>query len=221
MLTDWIVPILAAYLIGSIPTAVWVSRLFYRQDIRDHGSGNAGSTNTYRVLGLWPGLTVQIVDVLKGVAAALLPQWLGLAPSLSWDLERTETHQVYLPVSCGLAAVVGHIYPVFADFRGGKGMNTLLGMMIALFPLLALIAVGSFVLVLLMFRMVSLASITAAWVLPIYLLSVFINRPPVQGWLMALSIAVPLLVLYTHRTNVQRILSGTESKVRLFGRRAA
>ncbi len=220
MLETWIVSILAAYLVGSIPTAVWVSGLFYRRDIRDYGSGNAGSTNTYRVLGFWPGLTVQLVDVLKGVVAALLPQWLGASPAIDWDMARTQTHQVYLPLSCGLAAVVGHIYPVFADFRGGKGMNTLLGMMAAIFPLLAAISLGTFLLVLIAFRMVSLASMLATWVLPIYLLTVFINRPPVQGWLMALSIAVPLLVLYTHRTNVQRILAGTESKVR-FGKKTA
>lgn len=220
MLTNWILPIVAAYLVGSIPTAVWVSRLVFRQDIREHGSGNAGSTNTYRVLGFWPGFVVQIVDLLKGVVAALLPQWLGFSPELAWGMDRTPVHSVYLPLLCGLAAIAGHIYPVFADFRGGKGMNTLLGMTIALFPMMAMVSVGTFLVVFLTFRMVSLASILSTWVLPVYLLFVFLKRPPVEGWLLGISIAVPLLVLYTHRTNVQRIWAGTESKVRLFGRRA-
>lgn len=205
--------VVAAYLIGSIPTAVWVGRLGFGRDIRNEGSGNAGSTNTYRVLGFWPGMVVQVVDILKGVAAALLPLWPGLLSASEPDQQAT------LQLLCGVSAVLGHIWPVLAGFRGGKGMNTLLGMMLTVFPLVGLGAIGVFAVVLLWRHMVSLASMVAAWTLPVYALLLYRTPSPPSGLLVAISLTVPLLVLYTHRSNVQRIRTGTESTVGFLARR--
>src|SRR4051812_13731351 len=113
--------ILSAYLIGSIPTSVWVSKYLFGIDIREYGSGNAGASNTYRVLGSRMGTFVMVVDILKGVIATSL--YLSMPYYLTDELDRTN-----FMVGLGLAAVVGHIFPIWADFRGGKGVATLFGM---------------------------------------------------------------------------------------------
>jgi glycerol-3-phosphate acyltransferase PlsY len=127
--------IIAAYLIGSIPTAVWVSRYYFGIDIRDYGSGNAGATNTYRVLGSRWGTFVMIIDMAKGVVATSLYILLPYYMTNDWD--RTN-----LMIGLGLAAVAGHIFPVWAGFRGGKGVATLFGMILAIQPLVAVCGVG-------------------------------------------------------------------------------
>jgi acyl phosphate:glycerol-3-phosphate acyltransferase len=197
--------IVIAYLIGSIPTSVWVSKAFFGVDIRDYGSGNAGATNTFRVLGSRWGTFVMIIDVLKGLAATslylLLPYYVG--HESEWD--RTN-----LMVGLGLAAVLGHIFPFWADFRGGKGVATLFGMVLAIQPLVAVCCVGVFLLVLYLTRFISLSSILASIAFAVFILVIFNEREPLYR---AFAIAVALLVLLTHQKNIGRLLRGSESKV--------
>src|SRR6201991_4286683 len=197
--------ILFAYLIGSIPTALWVSRSFFGVDIRDYGSGNAGATNTFRVLGSRWGTLVMLIDVLKGVAATslylLLPYYVG--SDSEWD--RTN-----LMVGLGLAAVLGHIFPFWADFRGGKGVATLFGMVLAMQPLVAVCCVGVFLLVLYLTRFVSLSSILASIAFAVLILFIFNEKEPLYR---IFSVAVALMVILTHQKNINRLLNGTESKV--------
>jgi acyl phosphate:glycerol-3-phosphate acyltransferase len=195
--------ILLAYLIGSIPTAVWISRYFFGVDIRDYGSGNAGATNTFRVLGSKWGCIVMSVDVLKGVIATSLYILLPFYMHNEWD--RTN-----LMVGLGLAAVVGHIFPLWADFRGGKGVATLFGMILAIQPLVAVYCVGVFLLCLYLTRFVSLSSILASIAFAILILFIFNEKEPLYR---AFAIAVALLVILTHQKNISRLLRGSESKI--------
>jgi glycerol-3-phosphate acyltransferase PlsY len=197
-----------AYLIGSIPTSVWVSRRFFGIDIRDYGSGNAGATNTYRVLGAKWGTFVMIADMVKGIIATslylLLPFY--VVPAHDWD--RTN-----LMIGLGLAAVVGHIFPIWAGFKGGKGVATLFGMVVAIQPLVAVCCVGVFLLVLYLTRFVSLSSILAGISFAVFILFIFNDDVTLYR---VFSVAVALLILLTHQKNINRILNGTESKVPIF-----
>ncbi|MGZ5245975.1 MAG: glycerol-3-phosphate 1-O-acyltransferase PlsY [Flavitalea sp.] len=195
--------IISAYLIGSIPTAVWISKAFFGIDIRDYGSGNAGATNTFRILGSRWGSIVMIVDVLKGIVATSLYILLPYYLTDEWD--RTN-----FMVGLGLAAVLGHIFPIWADFRGGKGVATLFGMIIAIQPLVAICCVSVFLLVLYLTRFVSLSSILASVAFAVFILFIFNEREPLYR---AFAIAVALLVILTHQKNITRILRGSESKV--------
>ena len=158
--------IILAYLIGSVPTAVWVSKYFFDIDIRDYGSGNAGATNTYRVLGAKWGTIVMIIDMLKAIVAVKLAFLLPL----SFD---NDIYLVNMQLGLGLAAVLGHIFPIWADFRGGKGVATLFGMVLGIQPNVALCCVGVFILVLYLTRWVSLSSILASVAFPVFILVIF------------------------------------------------
>ena len=195
--------IFLAYLIGSVPTAVWISRYFFAIDIRDYGSGNAGATNTFRVLGSKWGTVVMSVDVLKGVLATSLYIFLPFYMHSEWD--RTN-----LMVGLGLAAVAGHIFPIWADFRGGKGVATLFGMILAIQPLVAVYCVAVFLLCLYLTRFVSLSSILASIAFAVLILFIFKEREPLYR---AFAIAVALLVILTHQKNISRLLRGSESKI--------
>jgi glycerol-3-phosphate acyltransferase PlsY len=195
--------IILSYFIGSIPTAVWVSRHFFGIDIREYGSGNSGATNTYRVLGSRWGTLVMIVDVLKGVVATSLFLLIPYYTTDEWD--RTN-----FMVGLGLAAVLGHIFPVFADFKGGKGVATLFGMVIAIQPIVAVLCVAVFLLVLYLTRFVSLSSILASVSFAIFILFIFNEREPLYR---VFAVAVALMVILTHQKNINRILKGTESKI--------
>jgi glycerol-3-phosphate acyltransferase PlsY len=173
--------ILSAYFIGSIPTALWVSRSFFGIDIREYGSGNAGATNTFRVLGSRWGTFVMAVDVLKGVVATSL-----------------------------LDAVAGHIFPIWAEFRGGKGVATLFGMIIAIQPLAAVCCVAVFLLVLYLTRFVSLSSILASLAFAVLILYIFDEH---ETFYRGFAIAVALLVVLTHQKNISRLIRGNENKV--------
>ena len=201
--------IVLAYLIGSVPTAVWVSKYFFDIDIRDYGSGNAGATNTYRVLGPKWGTIVMIIDMLKGMAAVklalLLPSYIG-----------NETQFTNLQIGLGLAAVVGHIFPIWAEFRGGKGVATLFGLVLGISPWTALSCVGVFLLVLYLTRFVSLSSILASIAFPVFILVIFNEREPLYR---IFAIAVALMVMLTHQKNIGRIFRGDESKVPIFKNR--
>jgi acyl phosphate:glycerol-3-phosphate acyltransferase len=198
-----LVLIIVSYLIGSIPTALLVSKRFFGIDIRDYGSGNMGATNTFRVLGSRYGTIVMVIDILKGMAAVMLYNFLPFY--LNHELERTN-----LMLGLGLAAVAGHIFPIFAGFRGGKGVATLLGMVLAIQPVIAASCIGIFALVLFLTRYVSLSSILAAIALPICVLWIW-NENEVLYRVFALIVAI--LVIATHQKNIGRILRGVESRI--------
>ena len=199
----------AAYLLGSIPTALWVGRRFFNlADIREHGSGNAGATNTFRVLGPKAGSSVLLVDALKGfVAAYFLPQWLVAQGAIAPEYE------LYYRLACGALAVVGHIYPVFAQFRGGKGVATILGMMLGVAPATVGVCMLVFIVMLLLFRYVSLASMTAG--VCFALLQLLPQFRPAQPFLVYVGFVLAALLIYTHRANIGRLRAGTESRVPL------
>lgn len=194
---------LIAYLLGSVPTAVLVSRRFFDIDIRDYGSGNAGATNVYRVLGPKWGTLVMVVDMLKGVLAVQLAL---LLPEYEPEGMAFQNLQTLL----GLAAVVGHIFPIWADFRGGKGVATIFGMVLGISPLTAVGCVTIFSLVLYLTRFISLSSILASISFPIFILVVFNVDNPLYR---VFAITVALLVLLTHQKNIGRLLKGKEGKL--------
>ena len=195
--------IFIAYLLGSIPTALIISKKFFGIDIRDYGSGNMGATNTFRVLGSKYGTIVMIADILKGMAAVALFNFLPF-------YIHNELHRTNLMIGLGLAAVLGHVFPIFANFKGGKGVATLFGMILAVQPLVALACVGVFLFVLYLTRYVSLSSMFGAVMLPISVLWIW-NEHEVLYRIFALLVAV--LVIVTHQKNISKILRGIESRV--------
>ena len=204
--------LLAAYLLGSIPTALWVGRRFFGlADIREHGSGNAGATNTFRVLGKKAGSFVMAIDVLKGYLATALPHLLVQSSAIPAQ------HLLYYQLGCGALAVLGHIYPIWAQFRGGKGVATVLGMMLAIAPATVGVCILVFLLMLFLFRYVSLASMTAG--LAFALLQLLPAFRPDNQLLLWVGFVLAVLLIYTHRANIGRLRSGTESRVPLFGRK--
>jgi len=195
--------IIVAYLIGSIPTAFWISKFFFDIDIREYGSGNSGATNTYRVLGAKWGTIVMIIDMLKAIIAV------KLAFFLPYVFEN-DIYLVNMQLGLGLAAVLGHIFPIWAEFRGGKGVATLFGMVLGIQPNVALCCVGVFILVLYVTRWVSLSSILVSIAFPVFILVIF-NEP--EKLYRVFAITVAMLVLLTHQKNIGRLLKGNESKV--------
>ncbi|MEE9170430.1 MAG: glycerol-3-phosphate 1-O-acyltransferase PlsY [bacterium] len=205
-MSSLLIIILLSYLAGSIPTSIIFSKIFFGYDIRDRGSGNAGGTNAFRVMGWKTGLTVTVIDVAKGVVATLLISQIRMG-DLSWD-------HVYLQMIAGTSAVAGHVWTIFAGFRGGKGVGTASGMLFVLYPVAALICLAVFFIVLAFSRYVSLSSMSAAITLPLTLimLNVLFNMtlsPP----LLILAVLLALLIVYTHRGNIQRLMHGTENRI--------
>jgi len=198
---------LTAYLLGSIPSAVWVGRLFHGIDVREHGSGNAGATNVIRVLGWKTGIPVLLFDMAKGFLAAMLPRLFNLAPQDSAML-------VNLQIFTGLMAITGHIFPVFAGFRGGKGVAAMFGILLAIHPPVTLLCLGVFLVFFLSTGIVSIGSMAAGIAFPIFLLT-FFKTPSVFFRIFSVVVAVALLV--THRKDIQRLLKGEEK--RLFGKK--
>ncbi|MBA3664761.1 MAG: glycerol-3-phosphate 1-O-acyltransferase PlsY [Bacteroidetes bacterium] len=200
--------ILSAYLLGSIPTAVWIGKSFYGIDVREFGSGNAGATNTFRVLGRKAGIPVLIIDIVKGTAAVAL----SYLSSFTFG-----THEfVNLQMGLGVAALLGHIFPVFAGFRGGKGVATIMGIVICILPVSCCLSLIVFLIVLFTSRIVSLSSMMAGIAFPIMLNIVLGNTDTV---LMLFSIVVACLLIITHRKNIVRLINKQESKINLFAPR--
>lgn len=197
--------ILLAYLVGSFPTSIVVGRMVKGIDIRDYGSKNAGGTNVFRVLGWKPGVFVAVVDVAKGMLATILIAKIRIDPiNLDYAL---------VQIIAGLSAVLGHIWTVLAKFKGGKGVATAAGMLIALYPWAALICFVIFVTMVLITRYVSVGSLTAAAALPFVL--IVLNRlfeNDVPRSLFIFSWFVGGLIFYTHRSNIRRLLHGTENR---------
>jgi len=193
---------LIAYFIGSIPTAVWVGKIFFKTDIRQHGSGNAGATNTIRVLGWKPGIAVLIFDILKGWFTVSIIGFVYL-PGLTAD------QGVYYQILLGLLVVLGHIFPVFAGFRGGKGVATLLGVGIALYPVTVWIVLAVFIFVLTASGYVSLGSVIAGMSLP-FIDIIWMHQQ--HTGLIVLAIVIGIMLPVTHRKNIKRLIQGQEKK---------
>ncbi len=199
---ELILACLLAYLLGSIPTSVWVGKWFFNLDIRSMGSGNAGATNTIRVLGLKAGIPVLIFDVFKAWMAVTLACWLG-------DGVFTPNQDVIYRIVLGALAVLGHVYPVFAGFRGGKGVASLVGVVIALYPQSFLVILVFFTVMMVATRIVSVSSMSSAIIFPFVVIFLF-NETRLP--LIVLALAIALFVPYTHRENIKRLLRGTEKK---------
>lgn len=192
-----LLPVLLAYLLGSIPSALWIGKIFYNTDVRTKGSGNLGATNTFRVLGKTAGLIVTILDILKGTAATLIPLFID-----------TNIH----PLILGLIAVVGHMYPVFAKFKGGKAVATSGGILLGYQWPLFLVAVAVLLITLKITKMVSLSSMVLAVVAVIYAIIYAVNTGDYP--FLAVILVLAAFIFYRHRTNIARIRSGTEPKIK-------
>jgi acyl phosphate:glycerol-3-phosphate acyltransferase len=195
--------VIASYLLGSIPTAVWVGRRFYKIDIRDYGSGNAGATNTIRVLGPVAGIPVFVIDLLKGFTAVELTYL--CKPNF---YEHNEIFALF-KVVISMIVVIGHVFPVFAGFRGGKGIATSLGVVLALFPIPAIITTAIFMIVLLISHYVSLGSIIAAFVFPFINIFIFDHR---EWAYLVFAIVLSAFVIFSHRKNIKRLIKSEEAK---------
>lgn len=203
---DFIIFGIAAYLLGSIPTAVWIGKAKYGTDVREHGSKNAGATNTFRVLGKKPGIVVLAIDIIKGFVAVMLPFIFGI---VEWGSD----HLIEVKLVCALLAVIGHVLPIFAGFKGGKGVATSLGVIIGVHPLGAAIIVGLFLIVFIASNYVSLGAIIASASFPISIILIFKETSP---YLIAFSLVLSAAVIYAHRKNIGRLLKGEESRMNLF-----
>ncbi len=217
-----LIAVAIGYLLGSIPAAVWIGKGIYGIDVRTVGSGNAGSTNVYRTLGFKAGFACQIIDILK---ASIATKIFIYDPSSSFNfytlIDINITNETYIlpfiPIFAGLASVIGHVYPVFAGFRGGKGINCLLGMMIVLVPSATLICLGVFIVTLLITKYVSLSSMLATLTFPIIQLVLILKfgTSSILNLYFGIGIFLTIFVIYTHRTNIVRIKNKTESEVNL------
>ena len=190
-----IISLLLAYLLGSIPSGLLIGKLFYKVDIREHGSKNLGATNTFRTLGFKPGMTVTLMDILKGTFAALLPGLLGA--------------DIHLLIA-GVVAVIGHMFPVFASFKGGKAVATSAGVVLAYEPLLFILAILFFFISLYISKYVSLSSMVAAFVALVYCLIFQFGDWPLTIVIFILNI----FIFYRHRANIKRIMAKTEPKIK-------
>ena len=200
---------LIGYLLGSIPTAVWVGRRFHDIDVREHGSKNAGATNTFRVLGKKPGIVVLSIDISKGIIASCLPFWTMLNHAEALTI-------IDFQLCASLACVLGHVFPIFANFNGGKGVATSLGVIIGLHPGGAMMALAGFLIVYLASSFVSLGAITAAIMFPLLLIFMFHEK---SVNLLIFSMTLSVAVILAHRKNIGRLWRGEESKMALFKKR--
>ena len=197
--------VVVSYLIGSMPTALWVGKAFYGIDIREHGSGNSGASNTFRVLGKKAGTAVLLIDIIKGLTAASLVRYFAF-------LEPGTIKFVNLQLLFGLSSVFGHIFPIYSKFNGGKGIATLVGMVLGIHYLSALACIMLFVVILFSTRYVSLSSILAAMAFPLIAVLVYKNEEPM---FIAFGIAAAIMVVLTHQKNIVRLVSGNENKAKL------
>lgn len=206
--------VIASYLLGSIPTAIIISKKFFGFDIRTKGSGNMGSTNAFRILGWKWGLFVQIVDILKGYLAVVLIAGV-IGQGLIFPNTTMFEHITLLKLLGGIFAVIGHIWSVFAGFKGGKGVNTAAGMLIGLAPYDVLIALALFAITVIFSGYISLGSIMAAFSIPSSMIvryNIFGANIPGYGVLVYFALGLMVLVVFTHRANIKRLLNGNENK---------
>lgn len=197
---------LVAYLIGSIPTAVWIGKAKYGVDVREHGSNNAGATNTFRVLGKKAGTTVLLIDIVKGFIPVFLPYLFKVG---QWNSDELITVQIV----AALGAVIGHVFPLYAGFKGGKGVATSLGVIIGIHPPAAGICIAVFLIIFLSTHFVSLGAICAAIAFPLVLTLIF---GVTSYWLLGFSVLLSAIVVFAHKKNIGRLIAGNESKMNVF-----
>ena len=203
-----ILMIIIAYLLGSIPSAVWIGKKYYGVDIREHGSKNAGTTNMLRVLGKRAALPVFALDFIKGLVAVVLIRL------LKYDSTFIDDHYYMidiLKIVAVFAAVIGHIFPIFAGFRGGKGVATLIGAVTGIYPVVALLCFGVWLITLMISHYVSLSSMIAGCCFPIF--TFILPRINVSIPFKIFACVVAILLIFTHRKNIKRLREGTESKI--------
>ena len=205
-----------AYLLGSIPSAVWIGKKYYGIDIREHGSKNAGTTNMLRVLGKRAAIPVFVLDFFKGFAAVSL---MGL---MRYDPEITATWLINLKILDVFIAVLGHIFPIFADFKGGKGVATLVGAITGIYPQIILLCFAVWALVFIFSHYVSLASMTAGCSFPLFVIiyssSEWSRSHDVSFTFIVFSFVVAALLIWSHRKNIERLKAGTESKIYIWSK---
>lgn len=212
------VVILASYLVGSIPSSIWVGKVAKGVDIRHHGSGNAGATNTFRLLGWKPGVAVLLIDFTKGFTASFwisqLAYQIGGGPVAlipNWELD------AFLRILCGVIAVAGHMFPIFAGFDGGKGMATAAGMLTGIEPVSVALTAVVFSAVMLVSRYVSLASLVAAFIYPLLLLVLrYLFGWPIDGSILIFGALIGLGIIIKHAGNIRRLFKGTENRISSF-----
>ncbi len=208
--------IILSYLVGSIPASVWVGKISMGVDLREHGSGNAGATNAFRVLGWKAGTVAAVVDLGKGILAAgliamiridQLPSGLGF-----WEVDSV------VRLLAGVMAVIGHMYPVWADFKGGKGVNTTAGMLLAITPMVMLATLGVFALVLVASRYVSVASLSATVMYPtaIAIRKYVLGVEGLDASIFVFSLALATSIFVAHRSNIRRLIQGEENRIKTF-----
>ena len=205
---ELLLSIILSYIAGSFPTAIIAGRIILKDDIRNYGSKNAGATNVFRIMGWKPAVSVLLVDIAKGAAAVLFISKIGFASEI--------LDPVTVKILCGISAIAGHIWTVFAGFKGGKGVGTAFGALLSLTPVPSLIAFLAWLIIVIVFRIVSLASLTAGIVLPLVLIiQKYLLHSEVPYQLLILSIVLCVLIFVTHRSNIKRLINGQENK---FGR---
>ena len=202
--TETLIFILLAYLTGAFPSAVWVGKIFYKIDVREFGSGNAGATNTFRVLGKMAGIPVLIMDIFKGWICVNYISFLTNIPESPEAIFE-------IKLAFGIAAVIGHLFPIYTGFRGGKGIATLLGLLIGLHYVAALYSILVFLIVFITSKYVSLGSIIASIAFPIFVILILDSN---NTSLNLFAFFVPILSLITHQKNIERLLRGEETKVK-------
>ena len=204
MLTVLVV-IIFSYFLGSIPSAIIISRVFKGIDIRDYGSKNPGFTNVYRVLGVLPAIIVLIMDIGKGVSAVLLVTQISFGP--------VTLNLVSLKILAGILVILGHVFPIFAGFKGGKGIATALGALFSLIPLETALALVIFIAIVMITRYISFGSLSAAsFIFLALLFERYYLKKSVPMELLGMIFFLLVFIFYTHRTNIKRLLNGTESK---------
>ncbi|MDX1699913.1 MAG: glycerol-3-phosphate 1-O-acyltransferase PlsY [Melioribacteraceae bacterium] len=212
-----LVIIILSYLVGSIPVSIIMTKIIKGVDVRDFGSGNAGGTNASRVLGKKYGVLIILLDALKGVIAVVLISRLYFG---SFPFPNTTPFDDFtlVQIIAGVAAIIGHIWTIFAGFKGGKGIATGLGVLVSIVTIDLLVALGIFLAVMFISKYISLASITAAISVPVTMIvreNIFGVEIPSYHTILPFVIGIALLVIYTHRSNVERLLRGSENKISL------
>ena len=205
------VVVVLGYLIGSVPTAYWFGKWFHGIDIREFGSKNSGATNTFRVLGKKTGWSVLLIDISKGALASLLPLFFTSYFSGYKD------EQLILQLCSSFSAVFGHVFPIFASFRGGKGVATSLGIVLGINPIAAMICLALFLVVFVFTRFVSLGAICASLAFPI--VSYFVLQED-SRIMIIFTIVLASLVIIAHRKNISRLMKGEENKMNLLKKKA-
>jgi glycerol-3-phosphate acyltransferase PlsY len=201
-----VIGLVVAYLLGSIPSAVWIGKSFYGIDVREKGSKNAGATNTIRVLGLLPGIFVLCIDAFKGWFAIYLSRYFGM------EIVNSD-YMILYQLSVGIFCVIGHALPIFAGFKGGKGVATMLGIVIGLFLKIIPLVLAVFVVVFILSHYVSLSSMSAAISFPFfYCIRCGVINEKINIIELAFAILVAIFILWTHRKNIKRLLNHEEPK---------